>query len=527
MRKLLVIVALVMTLMLINVGCKSTEEVEKSNEVSEKVEEVKSEETPDLQEEPLKFSMCIRSSGYFSEMDKPMEDPFILAMNKKFDMDINIRFLNKAKQREEMQLMFASGEIPDVVVYYDRYSAVAMAGSVEAGLYMPLNDLLAQNSHELPNLMASIPEISLEMSKLPQDGKIYGLPGRYLSETSRRGVFMRKDLLDKFGLEVPKTIDEYVHVMRVFKENGVPYPYAGRKNFAYTGAFFGAFGAFPSTWGQDSEGKIVPDMIRPEMKEALAFHAMLNKEGLMDPESMTNSGSDWGNKISSGKVGIWTHNAQLLPTWNVRIKENVPDAEVILVPAPVGPNGHSGMYNYSPVYQSLYINKNFKEPVRLLKVLDHMASDDGQQFFAYGLEGVHHTVNANGEVEFQYPENSTKLTSLKAMSNLNLVGDAAYDKYTIESLLKGDELLHWFQNIAPQEGYNHYDVGRPKSLENHMDLFPTRNPKFKEVAASIFLGNASPDAHDDFVQEYYEDGGDKVIEEVNRLNDEGKIFLLE
>lgn len=530
MKKLCYIL-LVLMLVLTTVGCKDstnqavTEETDAKEGKAETTN--KSSEDDNVVEEPLKFSMCIRSSGYFSEMDKPMEDPYIKTMNEKFNMDIDIRFFNQSKQREEMQLMFASGEIPDVVVYYNRYSEVAMAGSVEAGLYMPLDDLLAENKEQLPNLMSSISESAWEMSRLPQDGKIYGIPGRYLSETTRRGIFIRKDLLDKYGLEVPVTLDEYVNVLEVFKENGVPYPYAGRKNFAYTGAFFGAFGAFPSTWGQDAEGKIVPDMIRPEMKEALEFHAMLNREGLIDPESMTNSGSEWTDKISSGKVGMWTHNAQLLPRWNVRVTENVPDAEVVLVPAPVGPEGHSGMYNYSEVYQSLYINKDFKEPLRLLKVLDQMASEEGQKFFSYGQEGVHHTINANGEMEFVYPDDSSKAKSLKAITNLNLVGDASYDKHTITSQDKGEELLDWFQNVAPNEGYSNYDVGRPEALENEMDLFPGRNARFNEMAAKIFLGQVSDDAHDEFVKQFYEMGGDKVIEEVNRLYKAGEIFLLE
>ena len=52
-----------------------------------------------------------------------------------------------------------------------------------------------------------------------------------MSSTTRRATYIRKDLLDKYGLDIPVTLDDFVNVLRVFKENGVKYPYVGREKF--------------------------------------------------------------------------------------------------------------------------------------------------------------------------------------------------------------------------------------------------------------------------------------------------------
>lgn len=56
------------------------------------------------------------------------------------------------------------------------------------------------------------------------------------------GVFMRKDLLEAYGLEVPVTLDDWYNVLKTFKDNGVPTPLSGMwSNILESNAFVSAW----------------------------------------------------------------------------------------------------------------------------------------------------------------------------------------------------------------------------------------------------------------------------------------------
>jgi hypothetical protein len=59
------------------------------------------------------------------------------------------------------------------------------------------------------------------------------------------GLYTRKDLLDKWGLDIPQTIDDWTKLFEVAKENGVKYPLTGDKEvvgFIYKDLFNTAWG---------------------------------------------------------------------------------------------------------------------------------------------------------------------------------------------------------------------------------------------------------------------------------------------
>jgi len=452
------------------------------------------------------------------------QDKWVKEFNKRFNTEMTVRFIDHKKLLENMQIMFASGDIPDIVTAFDNYLRADLAGSVENGMYMPLDDLLEKNKASISNLMNAIPKNAWDEMKY--EGKTYGIPSIYLSVPARRATYIRKDLLDKFGLKIPKTMDEFVEVLRVFKKNGVKYPYAGREKWDYTDVFFGSFGVYKTSWNLNKQGELIPDMISPEMKAALKFHADLRKEGLMDPESLTTNGTEWNNKIFAGNVGVFDHNANSLPTWVSGIKANVPTAELALIPSPIGPGGpggNQGMFKYSPVNQTIYINKNFKEPERFLKLLNTIASPEGQEFFNFGIEGEDYT-KKDGKIEYTYPTDALKSSELSYRRFLSLVRDEAYTKSVIPFMPNGNEMLNWFTNVGPKEGLSWIDPGNLKSLKEHPELKPGSCDLFYEYAAKIYFGQLPADAFDDFVKEYMKRGGTQIVKEATEAYKAGKVF---
>src|SRR5699024_12485758 len=123
-----------------------------------------------------------------------------------------------------------------------------------------------------------------------EDGKIYAIP-EFLSKPSRRGMAIRMDLLEETGLDIPETTDEYLDVLRAFKELGVEHPFQGRENFHYADTFFGAFDAFPYQWEiEEDTDQVVPKLVAQggvKAKKALDLNRKMYEEELINQEILT------------------------------------------------------------------------------------------------------------------------------------------------------------------------------------------------------------------------------------------------
>ena len=113
-----------------------------------------------------------------------------------------------------------STEAPDVAFWY---SGERMKTFVARGLVEPINQIWDANN--LHDKMAST------RSGITFDDKQYGLPYTYY----QWGVYYRKDLFEKHGLDVPTTWDEYLAVCKTLKENGIA-PIAIGTKFLWTAA---------------------------------------------------------------------------------------------------------------------------------------------------------------------------------------------------------------------------------------------------------------------------------------------------
>lgn len=461
-------------------------------------------------EAPLKFSISLRATSTYSQKSPNInEEKWKKEMEKRANVDMNILLIPHNEYTQKMNLMFASGDIPDVVTAYEPNEA-ALAGSVQAGVFMPLDDLLKKYAAEIPNLMKEIPQIAWD-DKRGEDGKIYAVP-EYVSKPNARTTYIRKDFLEKYNLKVPKTLDEFVNVLKVFKQNGVKYPYSGRENWNYTDVFFGAFNAFNNTWIVNDRQELIPAMVTPNMKEALKFHRMLNEQGLMHPESLTLKSDAWEKHILNGETALFCSNISSFPGWNMKLKAVNPQGEFMMIGGPVGPDGKHGMFNYAPSLRGAYINAKFKEPARLLKYFDWQLKPESQEFFAFGIEGETYT-KKDGKIEYTYPTEQDKKDLQDFRLWLNFIRDGQINKLLMPYTPGGKEILEFYAKIAPEDQRSWYDPGELENLKNVPELSPKSPDLWRQYAAKIYFGQAPVDDFDKFVQEYMKRGGDKVIKE--------------
>ena len=113
---------------------------------------------------------------------------------------------------EALNLMLASGKIPDIVGSSRIKDFVNQYGP--EGAFLPLNDLIDEHAPNLKAFFEKKPEVASALKAA--DGNMYYIP--YLPDGKYgRAYWIRTDWLNKLGLDMPETVDDYENVLRAFK----------------------------------------------------------------------------------------------------------------------------------------------------------------------------------------------------------------------------------------------------------------------------------------------------------------------
>ena len=332
-------------------------------------------------------------------------DPLYLKMSELFGKaDIRFDFLEHGNYSELLTLRFAANDLTDVI-QVGGIRAPQNPTAVENGVFVRLNELLDQYG---PNVRRSISDEVFRSPLLSEpDGSIYAIP-KFGALPATRVVMDRKDWLQRAGIASLTVPDDYLRFFAYIKANDMDgdgdttdeVPFGVRESLNYSELFFGYFGAFPGSW-QVVDGKISPDIVNPKMKDAVGFWRDLYAEGYVNEDLFTRSGGDWVAQIRSGEIGVWTHDAQNLATsWSLS-RFNEDHADIAIFRGPRRADGTTPLVPDRPGHsRNNVVTREAESPQTVMELFDWLYSDDPamQRLFSFGVEGIHHTLSANGQV---------------------------------------------------------------------------------------------------------------------------------
>lgn len=199
--------------------------------------------------------------------------------------------------------MLASGDLPDVFFGDNALKDNDIATNLD--MFIPLEDYVEKYC---PNIKAAWEaEPTMRQMVTNPDGHIYTLPGKKpLRPKGCDTPFINKAWLDRLGLEMPTTVDEWYEVLKAFKEqdangNGDPNDEIPLTGSAKTNLF--DWIRYINPWGltdslQENYLALDQETLKPvfipadeRYKEAVAFFHKLYAEGIMDQEFITQDGS--------------------------------------------------------------------------------------------------------------------------------------------------------------------------------------------------------------------------------------------
>lgn len=327
----------------------------------------------------------------------PTDWPVIKMLKDDLNIDLKVTFaLNRDDFTPQLQARAAANNLPDLF----ETDLAGLPPTITSNLAD--QGLLADWAPYLKSMPGYVADH--DVTKLAQvgtfNGKQYGLVTKN-PVPFRRVVAIRKDWLDKLGLQAPKTTEEFFAVMKAFTTrdpdgNGQNDTYGWSGAINADGSFngfspiFGAFGAI-GDWRIDN-GTLVPVSTSPEMQDALKFINRMNQEGVVDPNWKAQKSLDFFNRWKSGKIGIFYSDWCALfcqAGYSAFVQAN-PTGRIEIIDPPVGPGGKSGVDFGTSVGQSYAMSKKAADSgkgeaaARFLEWLN----GPGYYINGFGAEGV-------------------------------------------------------------------------------------------------------------------------------------------
>lgn len=293
------------------------------------------------------------------------------AIERALNIKVNYDWLKiDADKAYETQLRLAitAGEIPDMFIVTNQNDLIQLA---ESGLIMPVTDLIEKTfTTKDKEIQNSDGGMLYEMAMY--EGECYGIPCNVSDTDTFSYIWLRKDWLDKLNLEVPKTMEDLKKIMVAFTEAN----FNGKNNsygmlidsdlYYATRGLFAGFAAYPEFWVKDGDA-VVWGGTQESVKDALKYLNGLYKDGLLDPEFITQKNADALSLMYNGQTGViyaghWiAHNLQTL-------HDQDPESEWICVDLPSA-DGSPVNQRLTPVKRGwIVINKDYEHPEVAAKI---------------------------------------------------------------------------------------------------------------------------------------------------------------
>ncbi|ASA21567.1 extracellular solute-binding protein [Paenibacillus donghaensis] len=413
---------------------------------------------------------------------------------------------------EYLNLMIASDDLPDIL----RPIGGVEQTLIQQGGALPLDELLPEYA---PHVWESIPQEAWDIVRSASpDGKIYYVPKVFL--VPERAPLIRKDWLDKVGMEMPKTKDEYVELLKAFRDkdpngNGKAdeLPTSGREFGRWMDHLFAIYGVamwegYPE-W-DEYDGKIQYAGTTANMREAIKFIRMLYEEKLLDNETFLNKGEVWQAKINNNLVGSWYH----LPA-NVRDRYNAmltqaPDAYIAAMPLPKA-EGFDAFVTQKSMGEPEWMIPAAKQDnaSNALKLLDFFYNPENDEFVRFGLEGEQHEVKDGRKVIIPPADNKPLALGMKNLTTTDDMNKRIEETYPENQ----QQMVKDMFTVSTADARQIAGDGLPASVyEGYPDI--QSHKLFQEVLTKIVIGEQPLEAYDEYVKKWNASGGEEVTHRV-------------
>ncbi|MCC8169363.1 MAG: extracellular solute-binding protein [Oscillospiraceae bacterium] len=311
-------------------------------------------------------------------------------VQENFGDEYNIKVTYVPITRKEDVTVFnellAAGEQPDILFSYD-YPTIMSYYS--RGAFQPIDEEILQLY--APTFYENTKDLQ---EYAMADGQLY-----FLTATRPKAYnwvsIVRTDWLEQAGLDLPQSREEYIEMLRKFKELKL----GGEDTIPAAQSLFNAY--FPNYASREyplseEDNAMYSDITVASLtweptKQELLYWNQLYNEGLISPEWMLDKdGSQMQSDFIAGKVGVYGFYLSQTPPVLQSLLENCPDATVAVLPPyseSGDPTAMAGREEW-PFGMVAGISKDCEHPEAIMMYYEWLSQPENLFVMQNGIEGV-------------------------------------------------------------------------------------------------------------------------------------------
>ena len=454
------------------------------------------------------------------------------------DHNVEVEFVAVPRWTEVEQInnLLAAGTAPDLCVTYDlptikTYSAM--------GGVCDMSELVETYKDDLPNLWNWLTETNIYWDKDPATGELYDIETK-LANQNRTNCFVRRDWLDKLGLEAPTTKEEFYNMLCAFRDN------------AETLLGDDADKMIPFSVSYDvgwRASTLIESFLDPEMSDKEFYvngfdDRKLTENGVRDAIELLNTWYNEGlmwkdfalytagdttedDMMKAGYVGAFIHNWDY-PYRNGAdsIQANLQrlvgeDAAYVAIDPFEDKNGTHTKWIAGPIDRKVFFPITNEEPLACLLYLDWLSVPEHLEYLQIGDEGVTHEKLESGAVKIiaatgdAIQNSGFNIDYTLTCNGLHLVDDEqtalsiAYSYAEVDPELV--EIANAVAKVDTREGKN----ANCGTIDAENGMTETLNSK-RDILLDTSV-SAAPDAfaatYDNAMADYLGSGGQAIMDE--------------
>ncbi len=355
-------------------------------------------------EEAGTVSMLAMNSWY-STVDLSKDAMILDEIQKRANVTIDWNLIDPTIYADTVSPMLAAGtDLQDIVLLPDLDSNMSY---IKSGMFIALDEYF----DSMPNykkFLEANPDIKAALTAT--DGHIYYVPQTVVTNNYQPCMMINTRWLEKLNMEEPKTLDEFVEMLRAFRDNDmngngdttdeIPMSVTS----AYLPYLFGpAFGLdLVSGFYADDNGTVHYAYYEAENYKAyLEFLKGLYDEGLLEMEYTSLNRDQITSRCAQDITGVtFDFSWQMSTLYSAQFADYNGTEGIFKGVAPIS-GEYTGYYvGRTPVSGIFGVTKNSGNVELAVKFLDYIMGEECQDLYVWGLKDVTYTETADGNREY-------------------------------------------------------------------------------------------------------------------------------
>ena len=379
------------------------------------------------------------------------------------------------------------------------------------------------------------------------DGKLMAIP-ETVTDHGPRLMWLRKDWIDELGLEEPKTLEDAFDIVEAFTENRMgtedgedpiglvcDTDLVGSTSSSYSvDPVFDKFHASPQRW-INQNGEIVYGSLTEETKNALSYLHELYERGVLDQNFALRAQNNLRDLVVNGNCGAffglwWTPNNPLMDVYET-------DPEADWQPYYLQEADWQNVYDTFRDNKYVVVRKGYEHPEIVMKIISVLFdytrygaqdADEVNAYFALNVDPTARPLVINidyNEATFQITKDiQIVMSGMRKETDLSAIEKSYYD--AAEKFIQGrsETAEDWAAYESRLAAVGRLIEGNYRTTaKRYLDDSDGEIPKSlqqleKDSFIQIIMGVQPVDYFDEFVKEWYEQGGEELTEQLRKSN---------